>query len=151
MKELPEEKLLRKNFLPGKLTRDGFLGTDQRHIHEIVEDDARKMEIHGIKKSCLVEKMAACIEAGKKGLGEEIMMDGRLRIRVRWVRGMLPCPFGERGLHHKLLCTIENTVKQRTVRFSQLSLHLIDVHGFFGGIGSSYRIEPDVIVRILEV
>jgi hypothetical protein len=151
MKELPEEKWLRENFMPGKVTRDGLLGSDQRHIHDIIEDDARKMEVHGIKKSCLVEKMAACIETGKRGMGEAVMMDDILQIRVRWVRGMLPCPFGERGLHHKLLCTVENTVNKMTIRYSQLSLHLIEVHGFFGGLGSSYRIEPDEIARALAL
>jgi len=151
MKQLPEEKSLRHNFMPGILTRDGFLGSDQRHIHDIISADARNMALHDLKKSCLVEKMIVCIEAGKAGLGECVSVDTHLTVRIGWVRGMLPCPFGEAGLHHKLVCTVENTEKALTIRYSQLSLHLIESHGFFGGIGSGYRLEPVDIARVLEI
>ena len=40
MKQTPQEKQLYENFKPGKITLDGFLGDDTRHIHDIIEDTA---------------------------------------------------------------------------------------------------------------
>jgi hypothetical protein len=151
MKQTPEEKILNNNFLPGSLTRDGFLARDSRHIHDIIAADSRNMESLGIDKDRLIEKMRAFVDAGKAGLEQDVQIKPYFTIRVRWARGMLPCPFGETGLHHKLVCTVVNHHSGETVRFSQLSLHMIEAHGFFGGLGSVYRLEPAILARVLEI
>ena len=151
MKQTPEEKTLYRNFLPGEITRDGFLGSDTRHIHDIVAADENQMQILQISIERLTDKMQGLIEAGKEGLEQEVSVPPCFSVSVHWVRGMLPCPFGDRGLHHKLICRVTNRDTGSAIRYSQLSVHMIAVHHFFGGRGSSFRLEPAELARILEI
>jgi hypothetical protein len=150
MKQTFQEKTKRINFEPGHITKDGFLGTDERHIHDIIRADEMTLARLGIDIDQIAERMQAMIEKGKEGLESPVQSEVYL-IQVQWDRGMLPCPFGERGLHHKLVVTVSNEKLNRSIRFSQLSVHMIRAHGFFGGKGSLFRIEPEEIVRILDV
>lgn len=150
MKQTPQEKIKRINFEPGRITKDGFLGTDNRHIHDIIQVDKRILSELHINLNQIAERMQYFIEQGKKGLETSVEV-GDYRIQIQWDRGMLPCPFGERGLHHKLIVTIFNIRLNQSIRFSQLGVHLIRVHGFFGGKGSVFRIEPKEIIRILNI
>ena len=142
MKQTPEEKRKRENFLPGKITRDGFLGEDERHIHDIIEDDARRLASMGLTVQGVAETLQRFIQLGKEGL-ESPVEDQNHIIEVQWQRGALPCPFGEAGLHPKIMATIIDRTTQRKLRFSQLSVHLIRKHGFFGGKGSPFRLDPE--------
>ena len=105
MKQTPEEKLVRRNFLPGHLTRDGFLGSDSRHIHDIVAADARRLESLKIQIKQIGSTMRRFLVAGKDGLGMPVAVKPHFTVEVRWMRGMLPCPFMDCGLHHKLVST----------------------------------------------
>ncbi len=150
MKLTPREKIIRSNFKPGKITRDGFLGTDVRHIHDIIQTDERTLFRLKTSLNQIADRMQYFIEEGKKGLETSVAV-GDCKVQIQWDRGMLPCPFGERGLHHKLIATVSNKELKLSIRFSQLSVHLIRVHGFFGGKESLFRIEPEEIVRILDI
>ncbi len=59
---------------------------------------------------------------------------------------MMPCPFGHAGLYPKIVATVRSGTEE--IRFSQLGIHLIRKHGFFGGKGSVFRVEPEKLVRI---
>ena len=150
MKPTPREKMIQSNFEPGKITRDGFLGIDVRYIHDIIQADERTLSKLKISANRIADRMQYYIEEGKKGLETSVEV-GDCKVRIQWDRGMLPCPFGERGLQHKLVATVSNEKLSRSVCFSQLSVHLIRAHGFFGGKGSPFRIEPEEIVRILDI
>ena len=150
MKLTPREKRIRSNFEPGKITRDGFLGSDERHIHDIIYEDERTLSKLKVNINQIADRMQYFIEEGKKGLDSPVQLGDHI-IQIQWDRGMLPCPFGDPGLHHKLVATVLNEKLKRTIRFSQLSVHLIRVHGFFGGKGSVFRIEPDEAVRTLDI
>lgn len=39
MKPTPLETKLLDNFKPGKITKDGFLGDETRHIHDIIKKE----------------------------------------------------------------------------------------------------------------
>jgi hypothetical protein len=149
MKLTPKEKAIRSNFEPGKITRDGFLGSDRRPIYDIIHEDERTLSKLKVNIYQVADRMQYFIEEGKKGLETSVEV-GDCKVRIQWDRGMLPCPFGERGLHHKLVATISNEKLNRSIRFSQLSVHLIREHGFFGGKGSVFRIEPVDVVRIID-
>jgi hypothetical protein len=150
MKTTSSEKEIRSNFEPGKLTKDGFLGSDRRHIHDIVRADEATLARIKMDVSRIADRMQDLIEKGKEGI-ESPVQSGDHRIQVQWGRGMLPCPFGEPGLHHKLVAEVSNERLHSSIRYSQLSVHLIRAHGFFGGKGSVFRIEPEEIVRILDI
>ncbi len=148
MKELPEEQLVRKKFESGTISKNGFLGEDTRHIHDIIQEDQRTLSRLGLRRKDIAVQLQRLIDEGKKGL-ESVVDKDEFTIQVRWARGMLPCPFGEPGLHHKLSATIFIKDLKREITFSQLSVHMIKAHGFFGGKGSAFRLNPDELGVIL--
>ncbi len=95
MKQTPEELKLKENFLPGKISREGFLGHDDRHIHEIVAEDAKVLEGRHVTTEMIALKLAELIEKGKDGLENPVQF-GPYTIQIQWDRGMLPCPFGDK-------------------------------------------------------
>ena len=135
--------------MTGGISRSGFLGSDTRHIHDIIREDERILYRLGIDCESIAENLQDFIEEGKKGL-ETWVSKGAYEVQVRWQRGMLPCPFGEPGLHHKLIANLRNTRTRKTIRFSQLNVHMIRAHGFFEGKGSAFRIEPEELAEFLR-
>lgn len=150
MKPTPEETARRKNFEPGILSKDGFLGDDSRHIHDIIEDDLRTLARFGIDRETLANRLQGFIEEGKKSM--ELPIDtGVFIVKVQWQRGMIPCPFGERGLQHKIIVYVTNKTLGKTICYSQLNVHMIREHGFFEGRGGVFRIEPEELIAFLEL
>ena len=150
MKETPPEHKIYENFKPGKISKDGFLGEDTRHIHDIILADQRQLDRLGISPSAIAERLQFFINEGKKGLEGAVDL-GNFSVHVLWARGALPCPFGERGVYSKIVATVENKKLQQTIRYSQLTVHLIREHTFFEGEGSTFRLNPVEIVPFLEL
>jgi hypothetical protein len=148
MKMTPEERRVYDNFLPGKISKNGFLGNDARHIHDIIKMDLHTLSSLGLDKEVVAERLQWFIEEGKKGLEGEVDL-GEFSVEIRWDRGMGPCPFGEPGLYPKITAKIVNKDQKKEMRVSQLGVHMIREHGFFGGKGSVFRLEPAEVVRII--
>lgn len=140
MKQTPQEMKMRRQFEPGTLSKSGFLGDDARHIHDIVAEDERRLSERGLSLDSVADALQSLINAGKSGLGDPVIVNG-LEVTVQWDRGMGPCPFGEPGLYPKITVTVNRLKDGASMQFSQLSVHLIRKHGFFGGQGSVYRVE----------
>jgi hypothetical protein len=151
MKETPQEKHIYENFLPGKITKEGFLGQDTRHIHDIVEEDLHTLARSGVTKEQIADRLQYFIEEGKKGLETPVEIDG-FTTQVIWRRGMLPSPFGgPKRLYHKIVATVTNNKLNKTITYTQLNVHMIRDHGFFEGKGSVFRLEPDEVIEVLEI
>ena len=150
MKQTPEEAKIRRNFEPGILSKDGFLGNDERHIHDIVQEDLHTLSRLGIQPDEIAQRLKHFIDEGKKGLEGKIDL-GAFTVQIRWDRGMIPCPFGEPGLHPKIHARLFHKEKQREIHYTQLGVHLIRKHGFFGGKGSVFRLEPAELIAFLGV
>jgi len=149
MKQTPKEKKLFENFLPGKLTKEGFLGDDTRHIHDIIQADAKVLVQYQMKKETIARELKKLIHIGKQGLESEVETDD-YAILVQWDRGMIACPFGEPGLHPKLIAKVKDKGSGVTIRYSQLCVHLVQHHGFFGGKGSAFRVDPEIVCPMLQ-
>jgi hypothetical protein len=151
MKETPQEKLMYDNFTPGKITKEGFLGDDTRHIHDIIAADMHTLDRLGVTQEQIADRLQYFIEEGKKGL-ESVVDLGDFTTQVIWSRGMLPSPFGDpKKLYHKIIATVVNKRLQKTIRYTQLNVHLIRDHGFFEGKTSVFRLEPAEVVQILDI
>ncbi|HDP99319.1 MAG TPA: hypothetical protein ENN22_09075 [bacterium] len=150
MKETPQEHKIQKNFEPGEISKDGFLGKDNRHIHDIIEADERLLDRLGVTRKQLAERLQFFIDEGKKGLENEVELN-HFTVKINWARGMMPCPFGEKRLHYKIYATVFNNNLNARLHYSQLNVHMIGEHGFFQGKGSKFRLEPEELVRILEI
>ncbi len=149
MKQTPEETIMMDNFLPGKISKDGFLGDDTRHLHDIIAEDDKSLSRLGVSRADIAARLQFLIDEGKKGLESEVRIKG-YQIRLQWDRGMIPCPFGDKPLHYKITAEVTRSADQTRLVFSQLSVHLIEKHGFFGGLGSRNRLEPRVVVVFLS-
>lgn len=150
MKETPNEILIKANFEPGKISKDGFLGNDTRHIHDIILEDEATLSRLNITREAIADKLQNFINQGKQGL-EGPVETGDFRVQITWDRGALPCPFGEPGLKNKIVATVQNKKSQKKIRYSQLNVHMIRLHGFFEGKGSIFRLEPEELVAFLEI
>jgi hypothetical protein len=151
MKQTPQEKQLYENFKPGKITKEGFLGQDRRHIHDIIEEDAHTVSQLDVTNKQIADRLQYFIEEGKKGLETPVELEN-YTTQVIWRRGMLPSPFGDpKRLYHKIVATVTNKKLQKTIQYTQLNVHMIRDHGFFEGKGSVFRLEPEELVELLEV
>ncbi|MBD3308448.1 hypothetical protein GF339_18620 [candidate division KSB3 bacterium] len=151
MKQTPQEQKIHKNFQPGEITKEGFLGTDARHIHDIIDEDMQTLARLGVTTEQIANRLQYFIEEGKKGL-ETVVNLGDYTTHVRWSRGMLPSPFGDpKRLYHKIVATVVNKTLHKELRYTQLNVHMIRDHGFFEGKGSVFRLEPEDVVEILEI
>jgi hypothetical protein len=143
MKQAPELREVERRMQAGQITRDGFLGTDRRPLSQILAEDANTVNRLGLTHRQIAERMSYFTEAGKAGLGTTVVVDEHYEVRVEAVRGMLPCPWGHRGLYPKINVFLENTRAGRKIVWTALTVHLIGEHGFYEGRGSPFRIEPE--------
>ena len=150
MKLTPLEQKLLDNFKPGKITKDGFLGDDIRHIHDIIKADLLTLSQLGIEVETIADRLQYFIEEGKKGLETKVDL-GDFTVQISWDRGLLPCPFGEPVRHHKIIATLFKKKLNKQIKFSQLNVHMIKEHGFFEGKRSPFRLEPEELVAILDL
>ena len=151
MKQTPQEQKIYDSFKPGKITKEGFLGDDTHHIHDIVEEDMHTLARLGVTQEQIADRLQYFIEEGKKGLETSVDL-GDFTTQVIWRRGMLPSPFGDpKRLYHKIVATVFNKHLNKELRYTQLNVHMIRDHGFFEGRGSVFRLEPEEIVEVLEI
>jgi hypothetical protein len=152
-KMTPHERDVHEAMKPGRLTRDGMLGTDGRSIEEIIAADAATLARLGVTREALVRRMRQVAEFARARLGDPALFEDRLEVRAVEDRGGIPCPFQHPGRFPKCIITARDAGAGagEEVMWSALSTHLIEQHGFFEGTGSPFRVEPEVIVRILRV
>lgn len=148
MKQSPDLDRVQKRMRPGVLTLHGFLGTDDRALADIIDQDAQRLHQHGISGAQIAERLQGLTEEGRDLMEQERTVEGRFRITVRDDRGLLPSPFGD-GRFEKGDSVLIDAETGTGLLWNPLTLHMIREHGFFGGIGSHYRIDPDTAIRIL--
>ena len=149
MKESPEQQGLNAKLLPGMLSAEGFLGNDIRSPAEIIRDDLAVVERLNITHLALAERMRRLTEAGKGGLGRQVIVDGYLTVTVTDTMGAIPCPFSDNFQASKQITQVLNQKTGLTLCWSDLNIHMIERHGFYEGQGSSFRIEPIQLVALL--
>jgi len=131
--------------------RDDFLGTDRRSIEEITRADNDTVKNLGLTHQTIAGRMSFFRDQGKYGLGSLVKTEPHFEVSCEMARGFLPCPFGEPGTHRKTTVTVRNLLLNMEITFSDLNIHLIEKHGFYEGRGSPFRLEPDVLTKVLEI
>lgn len=150
MKMTPDFIKAMEKMQPGKIVKSGFLGDDPRPLTDIIQQDEEVMQKIGLSFEKISDKMKYLMDQGLRGLGEPISVDGKWIVRIDEARGKLPCPFGN-GMFKKINVNVKSIKYNKSINFSELSLHLIEKHHFFQGKGSFYRMEPGFIEDILEL
>jgi len=149
MKMTPELKKARENMDPGIITAEGFLGSDSRNLSTIIDEDAqllRNLELDHVE---VAERFRHFMEEGRKGLGEPVTVDSEWLVKTDEARGYLACPW-EDGIFRKVNVTVERKDSGEKIFFTDLSIHLLEAHGFLEGRGSSFRLNPESIKNLLK-
>jgi hypothetical protein len=151
MKQSPQLTKIQEQMRPGVITLDGFLGNDTRNLIDILIEDDGRVRRMGLTHQQIAQRMQYFRNAGLDGLGEFISTDDHFEVRVDSVRGKLPSPFGGPGMYEKINTTVHNKKLDQEITYTDLHIHFVRDHGFYEGKGSPFRINPEDLVRVLEV
>lgn len=151
MKQTVQMKKIQEKMSPGIITRDGFLGGDRRNLIDILVEDEANVKRMGFTHQEIANRMMELRDAGMCGLGNFISVAPHFEVRVDSARGKLPCPFGDPGIFPKTNITVKNLKINDEITYTDLHIHLIGSHGFYEGKGSLFRLEPESLVKTLEI
>ncbi|MCG8453565.1 MAG: hypothetical protein MI717_10340 [Spirochaetales bacterium] len=150
MKMTPELRKAQENMSPGYITAEGFLGNDRRSLSTILDEDAQVMRKLGIDPVAVAQQLRHFMEEGRKGLGEPRTVDGEWLVKTDEARGKLPCPW-EDGVFRKINVTVERKDTGEKIFYTDLSIHLLEAHGFLEGRGSTFRLNLESIKHVLKL
>ena len=151
MKQDPFLNAVEERMRSGFITREGFLGTDTRRLLDILTEDQAEINRLGLENQQIADKLKYLLEKGRQVLGTDVIVDGRFLVRADDVRGRLPCPWGHKGLYPKTNVCVKNIENNEKMVFTGLQIHMIEAHGFYEGRGSSFRLDPEKLKRILDL
>lgn len=146
----PQQQTLKEDMAPGSLTLDGFLGDDHRSIEEIIRADEAYLLREGIEIKQIVKALKALTFKGVEGLGDPVDV-GEYLVSVDHFRGWQYCPFKHQKKVSKRNTRLYDKKTKKELYWSDLSLHLIEAHGFFQGKGAHFRMEPETILEVLRL
>jgi rubredoxin len=149
MKKTPQLEKLEELLRSSKIVAGGFLGTDQRPLTEIIEEDMAEVALFDYSLKEIAERMTEITEKAAHGLGTRVSIDDTLEAEVDDNRGTLVCPWPGEGEYIKRLTHAYRKGTGASALWSDLSIHLIRAHGFFQGRGSAFRIEPRELIRVI--
>lgn len=150
MKETPSDKKLDEFLQPSKFSAQGFLGTDQRPLDEIINADRKALQVLGIDKEYLVTQLKTIYTKIKDALGVEIELKKGIAGRFDESMGRIPSPFREDGTFEKGQAEICFQATGRRIYLTALSINLIERHDFFQGVGSAFRIAPEDVKDLIK-
>lgn len=135
----------------GVICRDGFLGTDPRPLSAILQEDEQTVRRRGVTHAQIARQMARLRDAGRQGMEDWVTVPPHFEVMVESIRGRLACPYGDGDAFPKTAITVRNRRMNREITYTDLLIHLVGEHGFYEGRGSSFRLEPDDLIDILEI
>ncbi len=151
MKQSKELDQIQDQMRPGVITYQGFLGNDTRKLRDIIESDDEAVKRLGLTHRKIARRLSEFREAGKKGLSIPVKVEDAYEVRSDSARGKLPCPFMHAGLFAKAYTIVRCLETEGEIIFTDLNIHLIEEHGFYGGRGSAYRLDPERLASELKV
>lgn len=151
MKEIPKYKKIEQNMKAGKISLTGFLGNDTRSLFEIITDDKNTLFNLNISSKDIAQKLKYFRDKGFNYDGNEVIVDEKWKVSVISNRGKIKCPFEDKGGFIKTEIKLIYIPENIEILYTDLSIHLIEFHDFYGGKGSYYRLEPEILKKVLEL
>jgi len=151
MKLTPELQKASDKMKPGGIAREGFFGHDERDLPTLLDDHHAACRRLGVSWEAIAKEMRRVGRAGDEGFGAPVIVDDKWEVIVDENRGKIPCPWPHPGVYQKTVYTVKNLRSGKSVRYSELSIHMIYAHGFFQGAGSSFYNDPAVLVDVFEI
>ena len=151
MKRTPKWLAIEEMMRPGRLTRDGMLGNDSRAIEEILEADNKRVASLGVTHADIAQRLRDLTAVAKSRLGDPVVVEETLELRIEEARGSIPCPFKHPGRARKAVVYCTHLPSGQELVWTELGIHMIEAHGFYEGHGSPYRLEPERAVKLLGI
>jgi hypothetical protein len=142
-------KTLEEVLRTSRIVSGGFLGKDPRILEEILEADAAELNGLGTTREAVAARMKEITDRALEGLGTRVRFDEKREVSADDNRGQIICPWPHAGRYFKTITTVRRADTGETLRWSELSRHFIEEHGFFQGRGSAFRLEPRTLVRVI--
>lgn len=144
---------------PGIWDTAGFLAAGQS-LRDVVEADAEELRARGTDPTLVGRQLADLLDAaGASDLGRPVRVDD-LDVEIHRQRGVITCPWAPEEF---TACPVGRGSFATADRFAirhrgsglvlqgfVLSGHLIGDHGFFGGPGTRFRLEPADLLALLR-
>lgn len=125
------------------------MGTDQRSYEKVIQSDAADIACTGKTITDIVARMRDISALAERGLGANVTINENIQASATDTRGKIPCPWQHPGLFKKTVTTVKRLNADTILHWSDLSIHLIEKHGFFQGYGSPFRLAPKELVQII--
>lgn len=150
MKQTPQLDRVESRMRPGQLTLKGFLGHDDRKLVDIIAADQDIVNANSIDVEKLCNKLEQIADKGADIMESEKIVEDTYKVKVRVDRGKIPSPWGD-GLFRKGDVELIHIESGNRLKWNELTLSMIRKHGFFGGKGSEYRIDPVQAKEVLNL
>jgi hypothetical protein len=144
---------------PGAWTVTGFLAADAS-LGDVLAADAAELARLSVSASELGERLRELLERGSKSDWFRGKRVGEHRVELHRRRGLLTCPWAPEEF---TACSVGRGSGPTSNEFVvvhvptrarleglELHTHLIGDHGFFGGPGTEYRLEPENVAAALS-
>ncbi len=151
VKQSPELDRVEQNMRPMCLCAEGFLGRDPRKLIEILTEDQGTVNSLGLNHEAIAQRLRSITEKARGGWGDPVVLEGKFEVEVHEARGKIPCPWGHPSPYAKNHVKLKKMETGENLVWSDLTIHLIEEHGFYQGRGSPYRLDPSEVKRILEL
>ena len=149
MKQTMDMQAVQDRMQPGKLTAEGFLGTDARNLQDILLADQETVNRLGLTHGQIADRMQAITDIGKRMTEALLPLAEGFAVQVDEYMGTIPCPFADNHRADKRNTLVKNLATGAAVHWTDLSIHMIRMHGFYEGIGSYFRLDPAYLVAFL--
>jgi hypothetical protein len=145
MKQTPEEIIIQKMMQPGNITLDGFLGNDQRPYTEIIDADLKTLSSLGIIKEQIADKLQELTDLAFDNIDGIAEPEPGISVEYNSVRGRIISPFrGQRPAAKGHICYTDRN-RNISLHWTPLNIVMIRDYGFFEGVGSANRLEPQLL------
>ena len=148
MKQSPLLEEAQTRMAPGAITKEGFMGHDQRSLTEIIDADGAKVARLGLTHEKIAARLEKVTHQAVFAMGAPVCV-GPIEVTANEAMGKLPCPFEHPGLYPKAILEGHRCDTSQRLRWTSLQVHLIGEHGFYEGRGSTFRLEPEELARFL--
>lgn len=135
---------------PGALTLEGFLGTDDRDLEEILRADDEAVRDLGLSHARIAAELEELTELAREGFGTPCDKGHFKVVLEEPLGGWVQCPYEHRRFR-KGEVTLTNINNGKSIVWTPMQVHMIGEHGFYEGRGSRYRLEPEEIKKVLEL
>ncbi len=149
MKQSPNMRDLEFMLRSSRIVAGGFLGTDGRPLEEIIDADLVSLTHLGYTAAQVVDRMQELTALAIPELGNPIAVGDHLTVTSQDYMGRIICPWPHPMSLAKRITVARRTDTDESIRWTDLSIHMIAEHNFFEGKGSAFRVEPARLIKVI--